>query len=359
MEFIDIVPVWDFNFSNRLFADGIIENGVGELEGLDVRYPHHYSAQLHPAHPFAVREDVSKEFLLVDFALLVEVSGVEWRECGVGRESAFSRHCCRRGGEYGHTAIADGKDEPCGDVVLTCGRLAHGDDMRIGVLGAFVGLEGFVLEFGTECTTQRFVLDSLVLMEHADDAGIGERGDGEEFGEYVLRLLVVVDIAHDIAYAIEDDEVGLVDADSRCDEVESVLPILLSEVIDRQMFVVGLVSDERCDAGAENLLGGVLGLLGIDPEGFQGLVIGSRQPHEGRCFRERHQDRCDVGLARFGFTGECDEFSACETWFAVPLIKESVGSDLGGGGDTSLLQSLRCGQCGGFRSRGHARPPFS
>lgn len=92
------------------------------------------------------------------------------------------------------TVVIDAEGEAGRDIILTRCRLANREEQGLGVLLALVGLEGLVLQLGTQCTTQSLILNRLVLVEHAHDARIGERGDTEQFGQHVLRLLVVVDI---------------------------------------------------------------------------------------------------------------------------------------------------------------------
>ena len=160
----------------------------------------------------------TKQTLLVNTAVRAEEFGIE---AGVvGRILVLF---------FGHVAgygQAFGRDTEllfAGDVILAGGSLTNGEDTRIGILHAFVSLERLVLQLGTKSPAQGLILHGLVLVQHADDTGMGKGGDAEQIANDGLRLGIVVDIADDIAYAVKDNEVGLMDEYGGLDQPESLL----------------------------------------------------------------------------------------------------------------------------------------
>ena len=121
----------------------------------------------------------------------------------------FRRHFAGDGQTIGREAEVNA----VGHIVLAGGGLLDGEDTGVWVFGALVGLEALVLQFRTQCTPQGLVLHRFVLVEDTDDAGLVFRGDIEQLTDEFLRLLVVIDVAHDIAYTVEDDEVRPADRD--------------------------------------------------------------------------------------------------------------------------------------------------
>ena len=113
----------------------------------------------------------------------------------------------------GESVRGEAEINPVGHIVLACCGLLDGEDVSVGVLGALVGLEALVLQFRTQCTAECLVLYRFILVENTDDAGLVLRCDVEQLADDFLRLLVVVDVAYDVSYAVEYDEFRPADRD--------------------------------------------------------------------------------------------------------------------------------------------------
>ncbi len=61
---------------------------------------------------------------------------------------------------------------------------------------------------------------------------MGVGGDAEQIANDGLRLGVVVDVANDIANAVKDNQVGLVDEYGGLDQLESLLPVYCAQIVN-------------------------------------------------------------------------------------------------------------------------------
>ena len=64
---------------------------------------------------------------------------------------------------------------------------------------------------------------------------MGVGGDAKQIANDGLRLGVVVDVANDIANAVKDNQVGLVDEDGGLDQPESLLPVYCAQIIKAKL----------------------------------------------------------------------------------------------------------------------------
>ena len=106
------------------------------------------------------------------------------------------------------------------------------------------------------------------------------------------------------------------------------------------LFLAWFFADHRSDAVAEDLTGAIGALLGINPEYAYRFVTKAFQPDKRPAACSRHEERVEVCLAGFGFSGDSDEFGFGKTRSTVPGEEGSVGRDLRIGSDPEELQLL-------------------
>ncbi len=242
--------------------------------------------------------------------------------------------------ELGDAVLAYGVFELVDDVVFTGVGLAPRED-AVGILAALIDLEGFVLEFRAYPTSQVLVFEGLVLMEDADEAAVLLAGDVHEALDDVLGHDSVVDVVDKVADTVQDDEVGLEPAHGNFQQREAFLPEVGTDVEDMEPLQgeVGHAGHGH-DPVVEDVLGGFLGLLGVEPQDTEGCVFEAADGEHFLAEAEGHEDGADKGLAALGLAGYGYQLATGETGLAEHLEKELHRGYLLLGGDATFFQSL-------------------
>ena len=76
------------------------------------------------------------------------------------------------------------------------------------------------------------ILRALVLVQHADDAAVLLRGQVQQLLHHLLRQHPVVDVVHQVTYAVDDHQVGLAVHDGLLQQCPPLLPLHGTHVED-------------------------------------------------------------------------------------------------------------------------------
>ena len=153
--------------------------------------------------------------------------------------------------------------------------------------------------------TRVVVLDGLVLVQHAHDATVMLGSEMHEALHDILGNDTIVDVVDEVADTIKDYQVGVAIAYRHFESGQTLIHRLLADIEDIELIAGKLILLDAChltDTLAEDVLGGLVALLGIIPEDVQ---LTGLDPLYGEHFvakAQRHQYATDKCLAAFGLT---------------------------------------------------------
>ena len=177
--------------------------------------------------------------------------------------------------EIGDALLVEGKLHLLRDVVLAGVGLRPSED-TLARLATLIDLEGFVLQLRSYPSAQVAVLGRLVLVEHTDNAAPVGGGQVHEPLDDVLGYHTVVDVGHQVADAIEHNQVGTVVGYSRLEQRQTLGKGLAAHVEDVEPLHGKTVLGDAChrdDAVLQDVLRRLLALFGIVPQHVQGSLV--------------------------------------------------------------------------------------
>jgi len=341
-----------------LLADGLLQDLVVQLglDGIggivDLRLQRVLLIRLTGRH------DIGKELLDIEdvfLTLLADVLGVHVGQF-VGTLLHLRRHLLLRselrldellvGTQIGQTLLVDSELECCGDVVLTGVGLRPGEDTLTG-LGTLIHLKGLVLEFGAYPATEVAILLRLVLVEHTHDGAMVVGGQAHESFDGVLCHHAIVDIGHEVANTVKDDQVGLVAQHKELEDADTVGHGFATDVEHIHQLDRKLVLGDACegdDTIAQDVLRRLLALLGVIPQHVQPFLLDPFDGEQLTAKAQGHEDATDKGLAALGLARQTGELAPRKAGAAAQAEQELHGWELGLGRDTpsdlQLAQAL-------------------
>ena len=242
-----------------------------------------------------------------------------------------------------YAIIAHGKRETFGDVVFTGVGLAPRKD-AFARFGTLVDFEGLVLQLRADPATEVAVFDGLVLVEHANHRTVALGGQVHQTFHHILGHHAIVDVVDQIADTIEDHQVGMAIAYRGFEHRQALGNGLLADIEDIELVGRKLTWLDAChlaDALAEDVLGGLIALLGIIPEDMQLSWLDPRHGEHFVANAQRHQDAADKCLAALGLAGETGQLATGKAGLTMKLEEELHGWEVLERGDPARFQLVK------------------
>ena len=181
-------------------------------------------------------------------------------------------------------------------------------------------------------------------MEHAHHRTVALRGQVHQTFHHILGHHTIVDVIDQITDTIEDHQIGMAIAYRGFEHRQAFGNGLLADIEDIELVDRKLTWLDAChlaDALAEDVLGGLIALLGIIPEHMQLSWLDPRHGEHFVAKAQRHQNAADKRLAALGLAGETCQLTTGKAGLTMQLEEELHGWEVLERGNPTRFQLVK------------------